>query len=433
MTFTPIHEYDPKNPKGQSVLILPGQAWKDVRSILTPTFTVAKMKQMAGSINSSIDNMLEVLQARAQKGKEFDIFDIYQRLTMDVITKTAFGIQTDVQKNPKSRLLRATKLIFMANYKDPIIFVALVFPLFRKLCVKLQECLITLMNNGTFPHTMCIRGIKKVIKMRRTNPEAKMKDLLQLMLDSSIVVEATETDVSKLEAGNTEVEKLEAEKKETTDKKIRKMTEEEIESSAFTVLLAGYETTSTALGFTTYLLAKHKDVQEKLYQEIKELIERGEKLEYAAINKLPYLDKVLNESLRMYPPVHLFTNRFAVEDVQYGDIQIPKGTLIQAPVHLMHHDPEFWPEPEIFDPERFNTKPNANGITYLPFGVGPRNCLGMRLAQLEAKLAVAHIISKFRLTLGERHKDKFLVMNRIRTLSPQKGVYVKLEPRSEDT
>lgn len=430
-TFSPIHRYNPKNDSAQSVLNLPGQAWKDVRSILTPTFTVAKMKQMAGSINSSIDNMLEVLQERAQKGDEFEMFDTYQRLTMDVITKTAFGIQTDVQKNPRSGLLRATKLIFMTPYKDPIIFIALVFPIFRKLCIKLQEFIATLMNRGKFPHTMLVKGIKKVMELRRTNPQAKKNDLLQLMLDSSIVVETTETDVSKLEAGNAEVEKLGAE--ETTDKRTRKMTEAEIESSAFVVLLAGYETTSTALAFTTYLLAKHQDVQENLYQEIKELIERGQKLEYATVNKLPYLDKVLCESMRVYPPVHLFTNRFAVEDVQYGDIQIPNGTLIQAPVHLIHHDPEFWSEPEIFDPERFNTKPNAEGITYLPFGVGPRNCLGMRLAQLEAKLALAHTISKFRLKLGDRHKDKFLVMNRIRTLTPAKGLYVKVEARNEDT
>ncbi|GFR02078.1 cytochrome P450 3A8 [Trichonephila clavata] len=304
-TFSPIHRYNPKNPHSQSVLNLPGQAWKDVRSILTPTFTVAKMKQMAGSINSSVDNMLDVLQARAQKGEEFEIFDTYQRLTMDVITKTAFGIQTNVQKDPKSSLLRATKLFFVTNYKDPIVLVALVFPLFRRLCIRLQEFIAMLMNNGKFPHKMLVGGIKKVIQLRRTNPEAKKNDLLQLMLDSSIVVDATETDVSKLEAGNTEVEKLEAEKKETTDKKIRKMTEAEIQASAFVVLLAGYETTSTALAFTTYLLSKHQAVQENLYQEIKELIERGQKLEYASINKLPYLDKVLNESLRMYPPVHL--------------------------------------------------------------------------------------------------------------------------------
>ncbi|GFU45905.1 cytochrome P450 3A8 [Nephila pilipes] len=429
-TFSPIHRYNPNNKYAQSVLNLPGQAWKDVRSILTPTFTVAKMKQMAGSINSSIDNMMEVLQEHAQKGEELEIFDTFQRLTMDVITKTAFGIQTDVQKNSKSGLLHATKLIFRTPYKDPFIFIALAFPIFRKLCIRLQEIIITILNKGRPPHTMLRSGITKVMKLRRTNPQAKKNDLLQLMLDSS-VVESAETDVSKLEAGNAEVEKLETD--ETTGKKTRKMTEDEIVSSAFTVLLAGYETTSTALAFTAYLLAKHQDVQENLFQEIKQLMERGQKLEYATVNKLPYLDKVLCESMRMYPPVHLFTNRFAIEDAQYGDIQIPKGTLIQAPAHLMHHDPEFWSEPEIFDPERFNTKPNADGITYLPFGVGPRNCLGMRLAQLEAKLAIAHTISKFRIELGQRHQDKFVVSNRIRTLTPGKGVYVKVESRSEDT
>ncbi|GBN68553.1 Cytochrome P450 3A5 [Araneus ventricosus] len=182
------------------------------------------------------------------------------------------------------------------------------------------------------------------------------------------------------------------------------MTESEIESSASAILFAGYETTSTALAFTTYLLAKHQDVQENLYQEIKDMIERGQKLEYATINKLHYLDKVLNESMRIYPPIHLFTNRYALEDVQYGDIHIPEGTLIQAPVYLMHHDPDFWSEPEIFDPERFSTKPNSEGITYLPFGVGPRNCLGKRFAQLEAKLALANMVYKFNIKLDEKQK-----------------------------
>ncbi|GBN24126.1 Cytochrome P450 3A5 [Araneus ventricosus] len=192
-----------------------------------------------------------------------------------------------------------------------------------------------------------------------------------------------------------------------------------------------YETTSTALAFTTYLLAKHQDVQENLYQEIKDMIERGQKLEYATINKLHYLDKVLNESMRIYPPIHLFTNRYALEDVQYGDIHIPEGTLIQAPVYLMHHDPDFWSEPEIFDPERFSAKPNSEGITYLPFGVGPRNCLGMRFAQLEAKLALANMVYKFNIKLDEKQKDNLEVMCRIRTITPGK-VRVKLGTRNEN-
>ncbi|GBM54698.1 Cytochrome P450 3A21 [Araneus ventricosus] len=426
--FNPLHEYSRKDRESQSVLILPGQAWKDVRSVLTPTFTTSKMKQMSGSMKSSIETMLEILQVKAQKGIVFDILDVYQRLTMDVITKTAFGIQTDVQTNTKSSILRATKLVFVTPYKDAIIFLGLTLPILRKCCIGVQDFISILLNKGQKPHIMLRRGIRKVMEMRRKNPETKKNDLLQLMLDSSVAVSG-DVDVSRLEAGNAELETAGSE--ETCNKKTRIMTDDEIESSASTVLLAGYETTSTALAYTTYLLAKHQDVQEDLYQEIKDLIERGQKLEYATVNKLPYLDKVLNESLRMYPPVHLFTNRYALEDVQYEDIHIPKGTLIQAPVYLMHHDPDFWSEPEIFDPERFSTKPNSEGITYLPFGVGPRNCLGMRFAQLEAKLALANMVYKFHIKLDEKHKDNLEVLCRIRTLTPAK-VRVKLETRNED-
>ncbi|KAF8793772.1 Cytochrome P450 3A21 like protein [Argiope bruennichi] len=426
-SFHPLNKYSKKDEGSQSILILPGQAWKDVRSILTPTFTTTKMKQMSGSMKSSIETMLEVLQEKSKKGQGFDIFDVYQRLTMDVITKTAFGIQTDIQTNTKSSLLRATKLIFTASYRDAIVFIGLTFPILRKLCLRVQEFIAAILNKGRPPHTMLRRGIKKVVEMRRNNPEARKNDLLQLMIDSS-AAESGDVDVSRLEAGNVELEKRGNE--ETGNKKTRRMTNEEIVSSAFVVLLAGYETTSTALAFTTYILAKYQDVQENVYQEIKDLIERGQNLEYATINKLPYLDKVLCESLRMYPPVHLFTNRYAVEDVQYGDIYIPKGTLIQAPVYLMHHDPDFWSEPEIFDPERFSTKPNMEGITYLPFGVGPRNCLGMRFAQLEAKLALANVVYKFKIKLDEK-KDKLDILCRLRFLTPVK-VGVKLEPRHED-
>ncbi|CAL1292653.1 unnamed protein product [Larinioides sclopetarius] len=427
-SFNPLHVYSPKHERSQSILNLPGQAWKYVRSVLTPTFTTAKMKQMSGSMKSSIETMLEILQEKAQKGIGFDIFDVYQRLTMDVIMKTAFGIQTDVQTNAKSSILRATKLIFVTPYKDAIIFLGLTFPILRKFCMRLQIFKLTLQNKGRSPNTMLRKGISKVMEMRRKNPETRKNDLLQLMLDSS-VVDSGDVDVSRLEAGNAELEKGGSE--DTGNKKTRRMTEAEIESSAFTVLLAGYETTSTALAYTTYLLAKHQDVQENLYQEIKDLVDKGQKLEYATINKLPYLDKVLNESMRVYPPVHLFTNRYAVEDVQYGDIQIPKGTLIQAPVYLMHHDPDFWSEPEIFDPERFSSKPNTEGITYLPFGVGPRNCLGMRFAQLEAKLALANLVYKFNIKLDDTQQDNLKILCRIRILAPSE-VRVKLEPRNEE-
>ncbi|GFY49056.1 cytochrome P450 3A8 [Trichonephila inaurata madagascariensis] len=230
-------------------------------SVPFPHFLIPKMKQMAGSINSSIDNMMNSFRERAEKGEEFEIFDVYQRLTLDVITKTAIR-QDSTLKSP-------SKLISLS--------ITVTFPSLRRLCLKLEEIKITLLNKGRAPHKVLREGIRDVMELRRSNPQTRKNDLLQLMLDTTVAVEATEMDVSKLEAGNVEVEKLGNE--ETTGKKTRAMTDAEIESSAFTVLLAGYETTSTALGFTTYLLAKHQDVQENLYQEIKQMTDRGRKLE----------------------------------------------------------------------------------------------------------------------------------------------------------
>ncbi|GFV39345.1 cytochrome P450 3A29 [Trichonephila clavipes] len=236
--FDPLFQYNPKQRESQSVLNLPGKTWKSVRSVLTPTFTMAKMKQMAGSINSSIDNMMNSFRERAEKGEEFEIFDVYQRLTLDVITKTAFGVQTDVQTNAECSVLRATKLLFLTPYNDSIIFTGLTFPFLRRLCLKLEEIKITLLNKCRPPHKVLREGIRDVMELRRSNPQTRKNDLLQLMLDTSVAVEATEMDVSKLEAGNVEVEKLGNE--ETTGKKTRAMTDAEIESSAFTVLLAGF-------------------------------------------------------------------------------------------------------------------------------------------------------------------------------------------------
>ncbi|GBN26623.1 Cytochrome P450 3A11 [Araneus ventricosus] len=304
---------------------------------------------MSGSMKSSIETMLEILQEKAQKGIVFDILNVYQRLTLDVITRTAFGIQTDVQTNTKSSTLRAAKLVFVTPYRDAMTFLGLSLPILRKFCMGVQDFISILLNKGQKPFIMLRRGIRKVMEMRRNNPKTKKNDLLQLMLDSSVAVSG-DVDVSTLEAGNAELE------------------------------TAGSEGS----------VRMHFD----------------------------HLHEIM------------FTNRYALEDVQYEDIHIPKGTLIQAPVYLMHHDPDFWSEPEIFDPERFSTKPNSEGITYLPFGVGPRNCLGMRFAQLEAKLALANMVYKFHIKLDEKHNDNLEILCRIRTLTPAK-VRVKLEPRNE--
>ncbi|CAG7725542.1 unnamed protein product, partial [Allacma fusca] len=160
-------------------------------------------------------------------------------------------------------------------------------------------------------------------------------------------------------------------------------------------------TTESTVTFALYELAINPDVQEKLYQEVKEAVENNNgEFSYDVINKLEYLDCVIQESLRKYPPV-VRTDRkcnrpFKLPD---SDVVLPVGSLVAIPIHPVHHDPKYWPNPEKFDPERFTKENSINRhpCAFTPFGHGPRNCIGNRFALTEGKAAIAHIVLKFEL------------------------------------
>ena len=164
--------------------------------------------------------------------------------------------------------------------------------------------------------------------------------------------------------------------------------------------IAGYETTATTLSFCSYELALHPEVQEKLFEEVESAVDSKGEINYETLSKLPYLDAVLSETLRMYPPVIRLERRAMTDRYKLGDtgLVLNKGQEIEIPVYAIHHSEEFYPNPDKFYPERFLPE-NRNQIkpyTYLPFGAGPRNCIGMRFALMEAKLGIAQIVRRFR-------------------------------------
>ncbi|CAN7977332.1 unnamed protein product, partial [Ixodes persulcatus] len=112
------------------------------------------------------------------------------------------------------------------------------------------------------------------------------------------------------------------------------------------------ETTGSALSFTVHLLAKHQDVQDKVRAEVKLLLEKDGSINYDNISRLQYLSQVISESLRVYPPIPGQVNRTCVKDFEFNGFRIPKETQIQVPVRLMHHDPRYWVDPEVFNPDR---------------------------------------------------------------------------------
>ena len=185
------------------------------------------------------------------------------------------------------------------------------------------------------------------------------------------------------------------------------LTEDFILANGFVFLIAGYETTANLLSHLTYLLAINPECQQTLLGEIEQHIDQHGNLDYEAIVQLPYLDACISETLRLYNPAQL-TTREASEDYKWGDtgITIPKGMIISIPIHAIHHSPKFYPNPHRFDPNRFMPENRSNLIpyTYLPFGAGPRNCVGMRFALMEAKTAIARLITKYKFVRTENTK-----------------------------
>ncbi|NWZ01180.1 THAS synthase, partial [Loxia curvirostra] len=151
--------------------------------------------------------------------------------------------------------------------------------------------------------------------------------------------------------------------------------------------------------------------------------------DYQNVQELPYLDMVIAETLRMYPPAFRFTREAAKDTVVLGQ-HIPAGAVIEIAVGHLHHSPEFWPEPEKFIPERFTeeAKKERHPFAYLPFGAGPRGCLGMKMGLLETKMTLLRILQKFKFKTCPETEIPLQLKSKA-TLGPKNGVYIMLESR----
>ncbi|XP_022252068.1 cytochrome P450 3A8-like [Limulus polyphemus] len=258
----------------KELINLKGQRWKEVRSILTPTFSTAKLKQMTSIISHTVDIFISKVKKKSECGEFFDIYDLYQRLTTDVIERTALGMDTGVQEKDHDPLLQSAQLIFRMKFADPLSFIGLCFPGLRPLAFFLMVIFIRVKNEGYLPGWRIIEGCEKIINERRADSTKRVPDLLQLMLDAEVSRNDLQNITNdKLTAGNDDVTSDKKSPDHAVDdeqrkKRSRYMTDDEIKANALIVFLAGYETTSSALAYTTYLLAKHPEVQNQVREEL---------------------------------------------------------------------------------------------------------------------------------------------------------------------
>ena len=202
----------------------------------------------------------------------------------------------------------------------------------------------------------------------------------------------------------------------------------QLRDNIMTIFLAGHETVANALTWTFYLLSQNKREEGKLQDEVDSILDNDGAPTAADIPKLEFTEKVFAESMRLYPPAWA-VGRQAIHDYKIGEYTIPAGSTLLMSQYLMHRDPRFFPEPERFNPERWNseTKANLPRFSYFPFGGGPRACIGEPFAWIEGILSIATIARRWKMKLEPGHP---IVLQPLVTLRPKYGMRMKLIRRN---
>ena len=194
------------------------------------------------------------------------------------------------------------------------------------------------------------------------------------------------------------------------------------------MLIAGHDTSTAMLAWAIYLLSQHPHVMAVLQAEVDDVL-RDQAPSDQHLPELRYLDQVVRETLRLYPPIHV-GNRIAVRDLDFDGYLIPEGTRVMYSIYLTQRHPDYWTDPDCFNPDRFASgwERAITPYSYLPFGGGPRNCIGMAFAQVEVKMVLARLVQQF---------EFIPTATRVRahmgaTLEPRPGVKVWIKPRYQE-
>jgi len=203
------------------------------------------------------------------------------------------------------------------------------------------------------------------------------------------------------------------------------ITKEEILANSWDFFTTGYESMATTLSFASYELSRRPEVQEKLYEEIAGAVDSDGEIDYDLLQNMPFLDAVVSETLRMHT-ISIRLGRMAAEDYKLGDtgIVVEKGQTVEIPVYAVHHCEELYPNHSLFDPDRWmpETSHKLVPYTYLPFGTRHRACVGTRFALMVVKLALCHVIRRYKLVTSKNTDIPVLLKSSVLNHTPERVI-----------
>ncbi|XP_076275225.1 cytochrome P450 9e2-like isoform X2 [Rhynchophorus ferrugineus] len=413
-------EIDPLFNK--NLFFLKGQTWKDMRSLLSGSFTSSKMKIMYNLIVEASENFVDYFCSKNEDLVEVEFKDIFSKYTNDVIASTSFGIKVDSLREPKNEFYAMGKKMTNFNTFRGLIGVLLYMAV--PTIAKLLKIKILAKDASDF----FINIIDQAIRMREENHVVR-KDMINIMLEER-EGKARQDDEEVIDSGFAVVE--ESQNITKHPKKQMNLTNLDITAHAMIFFLAGFDTVSTAICNCCYELAINPDIQDKLRNEIKKTMkEHNEKLTYESTLRMKYLDMVITETLRKYPGLsateRVCVKPYTIEPV-YPDeqpVHLNVGDIVFLPPYSLHHDPKYFADPEKFIPERFSddNKTLINKYTYMPFGIGPRACIGSRFALLEMKTLLIQLVNKFEIVPVRKTKIPMELCRSTMSVMSKDGYY----------
>ncbi|CAG9811407.1 unnamed protein product [Chironomus riparius] len=418
---------------GRVIFSLADDEWRNMRHTLSPMFTSSKMKMMFGIISECTDDFIQHYEEKVKNSDKLiiDCKDSYTRFTVDGICSAVLGIKSDCVKNEDSEIFKFSKLVL--DFGFWFIFKFFLHMLARRIYVFFGFQFIRKEVSDFF-----YNAIVKVMKEREQNGIFR-PDVIQLLMQAKkgqLKVQDKENEVNDAELSNFSAN-IEYDVN-AKNKKMTHWTDEHYMAQGFIFFLAGLETTNVLLQVTTFYLAKNKDVQQKLIKEVDEVVAslEGDQVTYEALHKMKYFDMVICEALRISAPAEHATRECGKDynlKLDNGKtIKMKKGDMLAIPIRAIHHDEKYFEDSEKFDPERFSDERKGSIVdgSYIPFGFGPRVCIGSRFALVEAKLLLFNILRKFTFDVCDKTPEKFEFKPIMRHFELKHLIYVELKLRN---
>ncbi|XP_050497940.1 cytochrome P450 9e2 isoform X1 [Diabrotica virgifera virgifera] len=407
----------------KNLFALTGSKWRNMRSTLSPSFTSSKMKGMFLLMKANAERFVNFYLSQNKDVFPVEMKEVSSRYSNDVIASTAFGFEVDSLAKPNNEFyVNGKSLTAFGSYRALFRFV---FNIFLPSVAKLLNIRIIEESVGDF----FTKIIEDSIKMREEKGIVR-PDMIHLLLEARKGTSKADEQQTTDDTGYAIVEEhLKSEVK--TD-----ITNDDIVAQALVFFFAGFDSSSNLMSFLGHELCANPDIQESLRDEVKETMENcNGKLTYEALVNMKYMDMVVSECLRKWPAMptldRLCTKPYTIEPVlpEEKPVQLKPGDIVHLSIYSIHHDPELFPDPESFDPERFSeeNKANIKPYSYMPFGLGPRNCIGSRFALLETKILFFYILRYFKIVPTEKTDIPIELDKSVFRIIPNKGINVGFE------